>query len=79
MKQNINCLLTSAKVLAQSSVVILKLLLNTRLIQMLYMKLLMTTILIKKRKIFIVFDDMIADILGYEKRNPVVIELFVRG
>ena len=33
----------------------------------------------KKRKIFIVFDDMIADILGYEKRNPVVIELFVRG
>ena len=33
----------------------------------------------KERKILIVFDDMIADILSNEKRNPVVTELFIRG
>ena len=32
----------------------------------------------KKRKILIVFDDMIADILS-KKRNPIVIELFNRS
>ena len=30
-------------------------------------------------KIMIVFDDMIADILRNKKRNPIVIELFIRG
>ena len=33
----------------------------------------------KKRKILIGFDDMIADMLRNKKRNPVVIELFIRG
>ena len=34
---------------------------------------------IKKRKILIVFDDMIADIINNNKLNPVVSELFIRG
>ena len=33
----------------------------------------------KKRKILIVFDDMIADMISNEKLNPVVTELFIRG
>ena len=33
----------------------------------------------KKRKILIVFDDMIADILSNKKLNLIVTELFVRG
>ena len=33
----------------------------------------------KKRKILIVFDDMIADMLSNEKLNPIVTELFIRG
>ena len=33
----------------------------------------------KKRKILIVFDEMIADMLGNKKPNPVVTELFIRG
>ena len=33
----------------------------------------------KKRKILIVFDDIIADILSNEKLNPIVTELFIRG
>ena len=33
----------------------------------------------KKRKILIVFDDMIADVLTNKKVNPVVTELFIRG
>ena len=32
----------------------------------------------KKRKILIVFDDMIADMLSNRKRNPRVTELFIR-
>ena len=31
----------------------------------------------KKRKILTVFDDMIADMLGYKKLNPIVTELFI--
>ena len=34
---------------------------------------------IKKRKILIVFDDMIADKISNDKLNPVVTELFIRG
>ena len=34
---------------------------------------------IKKRKILIVFDDMIADMINNNKLNPIVTELFVRG
>ena len=33
----------------------------------------------KKRKILIVFDVMIADILSNKKRNPIVTELFITG
>ena len=33
----------------------------------------------KKRKILIVFDDIIADIINNKKLNPVVTELFIRG
>ena len=32
-----------------------------------------------KRKILIIFDDMIADMFNNKKRNPVVTELFIRG
>ena len=34
---------------------------------------------IKKRKILIVFDDMIADMINNNKFNPIVTELFIRG
>ena len=33
----------------------------------------------KKRETLIVFDDMIADMLSNNKRNPIVTELFIRG
>ena len=33
----------------------------------------------KKRKILIVFDDMIADMLSNKKLNPIVTELLIRG
>ena len=32
----------------------------------------------EKRKIIIVFDDMIADMINNKKLNPVVTELFIR-
>ena len=34
---------------------------------------------IKKRKILIIFDDMISDMINNKKLNPVVTELFIRG
>ena len=34
---------------------------------------------IKKRKILIIFDDMIADMINNNKLNPMVTELFIRG
>ena len=34
---------------------------------------------IKKRKILIVFNDMIPDMLSNKKLNPIVTELFIRG
>ena len=33
----------------------------------------------KKRKVLIVFDDMIADMINNKKLNPVATELFIRG
>ena len=33
----------------------------------------------KKRKILIVFDDVIADMLCNKELNPIVTELFIRG
>ena len=32
----------------------------------------------KKRKVLIVFDNVIADMLSYKKLNPIVTELFIR-
>ena len=34
---------------------------------------------IKKRKILIVFDDIIADMINNNKLNPIVTESFIRG
>ena len=34
---------------------------------------------IKKRKMLIVFDDMIADMINNNKLNPIVTELLIRG
>ena len=34
---------------------------------------------VKKRKILIVFDDMIADMINNKKFNPLVTKLFIRG
>ena len=33
----------------------------------------------KKRKVLIVFDDMIADMINTTRLNPIVTELFIRG
>ena len=33
----------------------------------------------KNRKVIIVFDDMIADMINSKKPNPIVTELFIRG
>ena len=33
----------------------------------------------KKRKLLIIFDDMIADMINNKKFNPIVTELFIRG
>ena len=33
----------------------------------------------KKRKIWIIFDDTIADMINNKKLNPVMTELFLRG
>ena len=33
----------------------------------------------RERKIFIVFDDMIADMINNKKLNPIVTEFFMRG
>ena len=46
---------------------------------MIFIKTLKNTTQIKKRKILIVFDDMIADMLSNNKLNPLVTELFIRG
>ena len=42
-------------------------------------KILKITIQIKKRKVLIVFDDMIADMINNEKLNSIVTKLFTRG
>ena len=33
----------------------------------------------KERKVLIIFDDMITDVINYKKLNPIVTELFIRG
>ena len=34
---------------------------------------------IKKRKVLIIFDDMIADMINNNKVNPIVTDMFIRG
>ena len=46
---------------------------------MIFIKILKNTTQKKKRRILIVFDDMIADMLSKKKINPIVTELFIRG
>ena len=58
---------------------ILKLSLDTQKIWMIFIKILKNAIQKKPRKIFIVFDDMIADMHSNKKLNPIVTELFIRG
>ena len=79
MKQNISFQLTNEKIQAQSSLIIQKVLTNTRMIWMIFIKILKNTIQLKNKKTLIVFDDMIADMLNNKKLNPIVIELFIRG
>ena len=58
---------------------ILKLLLNIQTIWLIFIKTLKIIIQIKKRKILIVVDDIISDMLSNKKLNPIVTELFIRG
>ena len=58
---------------------ILKLLLNTQMIWMIFIKILKNTIQIKKSEILIVFDDIVADMLNNKKLNPIITELNIRG
>ena len=46
---------------------------------MTFIKNLWNKMLIKERKIIILFDDMIADMLNKKKLNPMVNEIFIRG
>ena len=48
------------------------------MIWMIFIKILKNTILLKNKKILIIFDDMIADMLSNKKRTPIVAELFIR-
>ena len=56
----------------------LKLLLDNRMIWMMFIKILKNKTQ-KNREILIIFDDMIADMLSNKKRNAIVTELFIRG
>ena len=56
---------------------IYKPLLNIQMISMIFITILKNTN--KKREKFIVFEDMIADMLTNEKLNPIVTEVFIRG
>ena len=58
---------------------ILKLLLNTLMIWMIFKKILKNTIQIKKGKLLIIFDEMIADMFSSKKLNAIVSELFIIG
>ena len=57
---------------------ILKLLWNTQMIWMILTKTLKNTTSVKKCKILIVFDVMIAHMLSNKKFNPIVTDLFIR-
>ena len=65
--------------LEQNILMILKLLLNSQIIWMIFITTWINTIGNKKLNISMGFDDMVTDMLGNEKRNPIVTELFIRG
>ena len=77
MKQNINFLLRKEKVQDSSILMILRFLLNTQMICKMFIKI--SNNLGKKRKVIILFDDMIADVINKKELTPVVTELFIRG
>ena len=51
---------------------------NTQMMRMIFIKLLKEYNSNKKRKILIIFDDKIADILSNKKLNPIETVLFIR-
>ena len=53
-------------------------LLSVQIQWMMFMRILMITIQSKKRKILILFDDMIADIMTDKKFQTITNELFIR-
>ena len=55
----------------------LKLSLNTQVICKVFIKILKNTIQEKKRKLLIIFDDMIAVMISNKKLNSIVTELFI--
>ena len=57
---------------------ILKILSNIQMIWVIFMKIKVYN-LKKKWKIMIVFDNMIANMLGNKKFNPLVTEMFITG
>ena len=57
---------------------ILIILLNIQMICVIFIKTLKNTTR-KKRKILIVFDDLVADMLNNKKLDPIITELFIRG
>ena len=56
-----------------------KVLWNIQMMCYMYTKVLKITTLIKKIKMLMVFDDMIADMINNKKLKPIVTELFIRG
>ena len=56
-----------------------KLFLNIQLIWMIFIKILKNIIQTNNKKMLIVFDDIIADMLGNKKLNPIITESFIRG
>ena len=67
------------KMLGQRILMILRLLLNIQTIMLIFIKKIEDYNPNKRRKILIIFDDMIADMLSNKKLNPKVTELSIRG
>ena len=79
MKKNINFLLKSVKMLEKSILTILKFFTeNSDNMDDIY-KNIKEYNPNKERKILIIFDDMIAEMLNNKKLNPIVTELFISG
>ena len=63
----------------QSILIFVKILFNTQMIWMIFIRNIEEYNPNRKRKILIVFYDIIAGMLSNKKFNPVVTELFIRG